>query len=82
VFSALDVQRSDTFEPSEYSEWAFRSDARLGAVEGQSEASTVAYPGEEPSSLDRLRFIYLQPRSDRVPYFRPDDSWGRNRRRR
>lgn len=70
VFSSLDVQRSDAFVPSEYTDLAIRNDARLGFVEGPSPVSQVAYPGDENPDLDRLRFIFLRPQPDRVTYFR------------
>lgn len=69
VFSSLDVQRSEGFVPSDYTNLAFRSDSRLGVVEAPSVASQIAYPGDEASSLDRLRVIFLEPRPDRVTYF-------------
>ena len=73
VFSGLGVQGAPGFVPSEQTLVAARNDPRL-APRGQPNSNTrLAYPEGGPRHLDQLRVIYLQPRPDRVQYFRDDD---------
>lgn len=73
VFSGLAVQGAPSFAPSENTLLAARNDPRL-APRGQPNSNTrLAYPERGPRHLDQLRVIYLQPRPDRVQYFRDDD---------
>lgn len=73
VFSGLGIQGAPDFRPSESTLLAGRNDPRL-APRGQPNSTTrLAYPERGPRSLDQLRVIYLQPRPDRVQYFRDDD---------
>lgn len=73
VFSGLAVQSAPGFLPGEQTLIASRNDPRL-APRGQPSSTTrLAYPERGPRSLDQLRVIYLQPRPDRVHYFRDDE---------